>query len=311
MMKFGLANVIDSWSVGSRGQPTVSSSPTSSRRPIPHRQQRVRKYYKRTEIHTKRHLQPLCPRSEPATATEVDYPQKYSVPCSSHLGAQPTPNNSFTYPPYAWSMPIQMGYPCRNHGFMMCVDCTPQTNYFCVSDSSVYNSQASSTSDSFLVGQRIPESLPYAPPAPYYIINASPESPRLVDSYAPHQYHHHHVAPQSSMSAQSPQANPTPPKRSFTQSSSSSGGSNYSCQNCGEGFTRAGNKYRHDRSSCASLEKDRKKQIQCTICKGEKRFSRLDGLDKHMKDVHKRCSKCNKVFNTSEEVAEHRAAKSC
>jgi hypothetical protein len=313
MMKFRLTNVIDSWSVGSRRQPTVSSSPTSSRRPIPQRQQRGRKYYKRTETHTKRYHQPLCPRPEPATATQVEYPQKYSVPCSSHLRAQPTPSNSFTYPPYAWSMLRQMGYPCRNHGILMCVDCTPQTNYFCVSDSSVYNSQTSSTSDSFLVGQSIPEPLPCALPAPYYLINASPESPRLVDPYAPHQYHHHHVAPQplySSMSAQSPQASPTPPKRSFTHSSSSSGCSKYSCENCGQGFTRAGNMYRHVKRSCDSLGKHEKKQIRCTECK-DAEFTRPDALNKHMKKKHKRCSRCNGAFNTSEEVAKHRQAKSC
>jgi DNA-directed RNA polymerase subunit RPC12/RpoP len=304
--------MIGSWSTSSCGQSTVSASPKPSSRPlrcIPQRQERVTKHQKGARSRTKTYHRPLCSRPELATATEIEWSYNCSAPCLSRFGVRTSPNNSVTYSPDGSSTPEQMNDRCRIHGVEMCLCYGLQANY--LNDSGVCDSP---DPNSFFGGEISFEPLSYALPEPSHLNDAAPEGPRFIYPHALHrhpEYNRHHAFPQSSRSSKpgpSPQGKSTPPKRASTQSSTSSGGSKYSCQSCQREFTQARNQLRHEKSSCDSLEKHTKKQVRCTECKGERRFSRPDGLDKHMKVVHKRCSKCNKVFNTSEEVAEHRAA---
>jgi hypothetical protein len=317
---FSLTNVIGSWSRSSCGQSTVSTSPKPSSRPrrcIPQRQERVTKHQKGARSRTNTYHRPLCPRPEPATPTEIEWPYNCSTHCSSYFEVRISPNKSVTYPPHGSSTPEQMNEHCI---IGMCSCCSPKKNY--LNDSGVCDPP---NSDSFLGGEYTDEPQSYAlPPAPwaYHLHNAPTEGPRFLYAHAfvlgdgnnvsqwPPEDHHYHPVPQSSCSskaAQNPQINSTPQEAS-TQSSTSSGDTTYSCQRCRKKFTQARNQLRHEKSSCDRLEKHTRKQFRCTICEDDRCFSRADGLDKHMKVVHRKCSKCNKEFDSSEKVAEHRAA---
>lgn len=101
-----------------------------------------------------------------------------------------------------------------------------------------------------------------------------------------------------------------------SQSSSGSvkihGSPQYKCKHCGRSFTVERNKNRHEESSCPDLPDDQKKQHTCAECNNESKFSRSDGLTKHITDVHRKCTRCldehgtSQVFNSSDEIKKHK-----
>ncbi|KAH7386874.1 hypothetical protein DE146DRAFT_635651 [Phaeosphaeria sp. MPI-PUGE-AT-0046c] len=104
----------------------------------------------------------------------------------------------------------------------------------------------------------------------------------------------------------------TPSPQSSADSTKVPESPQYKCKHCGRSFTVERNKTRHEESSCPNLPDDQKKQYSCAECNSISKFSRSDGLTKHITDVHRKCTRCldehgiSEVFSSINEIKEHK-----